>query len=239
MALISETALRDIFRNPGSYLEHETYRSLVLWVYGVRPEMIQFIRAHSTFTVTAPTIPQGWSPPENLGLPSDGRGRITLGYFEEKGTMHECAHVLWHWRRKDMPHLKLQLAQAVVRLANETEPVFAKASDFAKGYVYGIGNWPGMYALYGKPKDLHALTETDLEHIIDWEIYAGFASYTMGQYRTGKRRLPVEMWRFLDDMFIPRVMLKPYYERASDAGLATGQGETFSEAGDNLVSNGG
>ena len=208
---MSKLALHDLLDNPGNYQQHETYRSLVLWVYGVRPEMIKFIRAASTFKID-PLMQQGWTPPEALGLLPTDKGRIVCNYFQAEATIHECAHVLWHWRRTHAPFKKLQLAQAVATAVIENDPgASVETYNFLKGYVYGVGGWPGMYASGGRPKNLALLTDSDLPYIIDWEIYAGLCSFTFGRFAKGVRRVPQSLWPYLHDLFTGQTLVDPPY----------------------------
>ena len=220
---------------PLEYDYSERYRDLVLHAFGFKPEAISFIKAKSTFKVRrlwqkSPPgaiekiyrhiryggIGQGWSPPASY----DGIGKIVLGYFQAEGCLHECSHVFYHWRRHEQPELKLALAKELVLLADYGPSlIFFEAVIFARGYVYGIGTWPGMFAEGGrKVADVHRLTEADLPHINDWEIFAGLASFTMGKWRnhvvgtTAKCLLPAGFDRFFDSMLTGQVLVTPYYE---------------------------
>ena len=190
----------------------EAYRQMTLHAYGVVPWAIDFIVKHSTFEVdTALAYGGGWYPP--LVADSTGKGRIVLRSFQDEACIHENSHVWWHWRRLEQPFLPLLLARAVVKVADMDEasnPQCAEAIRFLRGYVNGIGDWPGMYALDGKVPDVHNLTEADMVHIIDWEIFAGLCSYTMGKFREGERQLPPELWPFVDRFFTGTIWRRPY-----------------------------
>lgn len=47
---------------------------------------------------------------------------------------------------------------------------------------------------------------------MDWEIYAGLSSWTMGKYKDGPRALPSYMWRYFTPEFTGVVSEKPVYE---------------------------
>ncbi len=133
----------------------------------------------------------------------DSRGRTGGGYWwpdqkkvdlfsaQEEAAIHEIAHAWWHERRlEDANAAKLMVA--VVKLAEERDPRYARAAGLANQYVYGIpsqhdpnsptGWWRGM------------LVEGN-----DWEMYAGLASGVMG------------------DISLLPPYLRPFYEELFDA----------------------
>ena len=190
----------------------EGYRQVVMAGHGFRPEATQFITEKSDYRV-APKIKedekQGWSPPLSL----NDKGSVRLFYWEAQGTAHECAHVYWHWRRIVHPEERLGLCRDLVTVSKLVGTEYDAVARFAEVYLYGDGgNFAGMYAYQGlRPRNLHDIDANDLSAIIDWEIFAGLASWTMGAYKVGVHRLPPLLWRYFEPMFTGHILLKPYY----------------------------
>lgn len=117
------------------------------------------------------------------------RKLVDLFTAQAEAAIHELAHAWWHERRLQGT-AAADLIVAVVRLSEETDPRYARATELARQYVYGIpsqrdpnsptGWWRGM------------LVEGN-----DWEMFAGLASGTMGQLD----RLPDYVRRFYVGLF--------------------------------------
>jgi hypothetical protein len=119
------------------------------------------------------------------------RKLVDLFTVQEEAAIHELAHAWWHERRLQGQNAA-ELMVAVMRLTEETDPRYARATELAHHYVYGIpsqrdpnsptGWWRGM------------LVEGN-----DWEMYAGLASGVMGHLD----RLPSYVRRFYEGLFDP------------------------------------
>jgi len=48
--------------------------------------------------------------------------------------------------------------------------------------------------------------------VLDREMFAGLAAWTMGRYRSGSRALPKSLWPFLSPIFTGRIYRTPYYD---------------------------
>ncbi len=203
----------------------EGFRSLVMEAFGVRSEARDFIKAKCPdFSINPmPGYGGGWFAPATL----DGVGKVQLAAWQAEACLHECSHVWWHWKRQlGSQHEKESLAFQVALYSQLDSGLVermgicpAAVVDFMKGYYFGIGTWAGMYALNGPRTDLGLIVNgkwagsgLDMGNIIDWEIYAGLCSYTMGQYKSGPRRLPQTMWWIFDEEFTGEVQATPSYE---------------------------
>lgn len=182
------------------------FREAVFRDFGFRPEAARHIRGTSAVEVKrldANSGGGGWAPWDRL---------VILETMQREAAVHEFAHVWWHDRRRAHPEERKTLARDVVRLADmdpARHPEHAEAIVFARGYVNGIGDWPGMYP---EVRDKRRLTAEDLEkRVLDWEIFAGFCSYTMGDLTHGPRRLPAFMARHFQGLFTGRLREVPYY----------------------------
>ena len=158
--------------------------------YGFTQEAKNFINSHSGFEIQNTDCCScgggGWYPGEQM---------IRTGGCGLEGILHEHSHVWWHWYRLDHQLDAINLAKDVVRWADE-------GNEFARGYVYGICDdtcrnsvtqrcecgWKGMYCTDNGCANIHNIKSSDFDFtmsatnakIIDWEIYAGICSYTMG-----------------------------------------------------------
>lgn len=113
------------------------------------------------------------------GLWQPARGEVLLHTAQEEAAVHELAHAWWHPRRNQ---LKDELIDATVRLSSEPDPQYSIMAKLAHGYVHGIPEqpWEGL-----------------LKSRNDHEMYAGFASATMGDM--GK--LPPYIRKFYHGLF--------------------------------------
>lgn len=187
------------------------FRQQLFALFGFTRQAAEYIAGTSSFDVHKPDTTQGgggWCPWDRL---------VLLNGSQREAAVHECCHVFWHDYRRMYPNLARDLARDVVRLADMDPrrfPHCRAAIEFARGYVNGIGTWKGMYATdRGKVADVHHLTDDDFAHrVIDWEIFAGFCSWTMGRFKDGPHRLPRFMWRYFEPVFTGTIHARPYYD---------------------------
>jgi hypothetical protein len=114
---------------------------------------------------------------------------------QAEALIHELAHAYWEEARR-VGDTAAELVAAVQRLAKERDPRYRDAATLAGHYVNGIktqpdpnsptGYWLGMRQPDGS--------------WIDWEIFAGLASGTMGDLR----KLPPYVRRFYEGLFEAR-----------------------------------
>ena len=119
-----------------------------------------------------------------------GRKLVELLTVQEEAAIHELAHAWWQERRL-VGTTAAELMVACVKLSEETDPRYRRATELANHYVYGLRNqrdensptgwWMGMYVGLGA----------------DWEIFAGLASGVMGDLRL----LPPYVRRFYEGFF--------------------------------------
>lgn len=117
------------------------------------------------------------------------RKLVDLFTAQEEAAIHEIAHAWWHPRRVEQRNAA-EMIVATVKLSEEDDPQYARASQIANYYVYGIptqrdensptGWWLGQLVEQGN----------------DWECYAGLASAVMGD----KRKLPPYVRRFYEEL---------------------------------------
>jgi hypothetical protein len=109
--------------------------------------------------------------------PSAREVRLFTG--QPEAAVHELAHAWWHFRREK---LKDEMIEATVRLSAENDPRYSELARLAFGYVHGIPEqpWEGLLVTRN-----------------DWEMFAGFASGTMGDMR----KLPPYMRRLYAGLF--------------------------------------
>lgn len=187
---------------PATFSNANEFREYIFQNFGFTGSAKDLIRNTSTIEV------------ENFNSTSGGGGwypdvrvvRLLTAQYE--AAVHELSHVWWHSYRN--VEKILPLVRDVVRLADGDGP--PAAVNFARGYVYGIGDWPGMYCTNYGCADLHDIGEDDLAKIIDWEIYAGFSSWTMGKFKNGSHVLPSYLWPYFQPEFTGTISLTPYYE---------------------------
>jgi hypothetical protein len=109
--------------------------------------------------------------------PASREVRLFTGQHE--AAVHELAHAWWHYRRE---RLKEEMIEATVRLSAEKDLRYGELARLAFGYVHGIPEqpWEGLLVTRN-----------------DWEMFAGFASGTMGDMR----KLPPYMRRLYQGLF--------------------------------------
>ena len=91
-------------------------------------------------------------------------GRVFCFTGQHEAMLHELAHC-WYQPRK--PRLRKQMLAATLRAAHDTSRRYQGACKLAHGYVYGIA---------GQGRWREGLMD-DENH---WEMFAGFASFCMG-----------------------------------------------------------
>lgn len=192
------------------------FREQIFELYGFTLGAREFIRNNSGIVVHSFSDFGGggyWHPDQTL---------VELFTAQHQAAVHELSHTWWHRFRAAHPEMKMGLAKDVVKLADMdvfSSPQYKAAIQFAHSYVYGVGDWIGMYgnADYENntaelPADIHNLTIEDfLYKINDWEIFAGFCSWTMGRYKTGPHILPQFLWKYLSTLFTGAIKIVPYY----------------------------
>lgn len=188
------------------------FREKMFQYYGFTSEASQHVRSTSIIVIHDP-------PTEGGGFWWPGYRKVELFGFSHEAAVHELSHAWWEDYRMQNHNLIIDLAKDVVRLADmdpRLNPDLASAIAFARGYVYGIENWKGMYSTDSGSADVHSLQEADFSaskpRVMDWEIYAGFCSWTMGRFKEGSHKLPNFMWRYFDPEFIGRILVTPYYD---------------------------
>lgn len=192
------------------------FRKKIFEWYGFTEHAREFIRANSAILVRDLQSTAGggfWHPDKRL---------VEVFGAQHESTVHELSHVWWHWFRLEHGELRKDLARDVVRLSDMDpglHPEFVRIIHFAREYAFGAGEWIGMYgnADYHNnrenlPHDVHNLTEEDFEfRVNDWEIFAGFSSFTMGKFKDGPRKIPEFMWKYFEQLFSGKILVIPYY----------------------------
>ncbi len=108
---------------------------------------------------------------------------------QDEAAIHELAHAFWHDARERDDNAKAMM-DAVLRLADEPDPRYARAQGLAHHYVHGIPTQPDPTSPTGYWRGM--LVEEN-----DWEMFAGLASGTMGDMRL----LPPYVRRFYVGLF--------------------------------------
>ena len=108
---------------------------------------------------------------------------------QDEAALHELAHAFWHEARERDDNAR-EIMDAVVRLADERDPRYARAQSLAHAYVHGIPTQPDPDSPTGFWRGM--LVEEN-----DWEMFAGLASGTMGDMRL----LPPYARRFFVGLF--------------------------------------
>jgi hypothetical protein len=109
---------------------------------------------------------------------------------QDEAAVHELAHAYWHDARL-VGTAARDLMDAVVRLADEPDPRYARAQKLAYDYVHGIPTQPDPNSPTGYWRGM--LVEEN-----DWEMFAGLASGVMGDMRL----LPPYVRRFYAGLFV-------------------------------------
>jgi hypothetical protein len=109
---------------------------------------------------------------------------------QDEAAIHELAHAFWHDAR-EVGTTAREIMDAVVRLAEEPDPAYARAQQLAHHYVHGIPTQPDPSSPTGYWRGM--LVEQN-----DWEMFAGLASGVMGDMRL----LPPYVRRFCAGLFV-------------------------------------
>ncbi|MDP3973826.1 MAG: fibronectin type III domain-containing protein [Candidatus Daviesbacteria bacterium] len=201
------------FTVPASFGTADIFRDVILSAYGFTDNASKFIKDNSKISVTdlsgSCAGGGGWQPQSQT---------VTLNCAQHEAAVHELAHVWWHTFRLQNPEMAKGLARDLVRLANGDGSATAVA--FAKTYVQGDGgSFEGMYCTDNGCADVQNIKDSDFDlteaasnaKIIDWEIFAGLSSWTMGQFKSGTRALPSYLWKYFEPMFTGVIQVTPYY----------------------------
>ena len=189
-----------------------TYRDYMFSTYGFTSTAQNFIKSNSSIRVKDLNGTCGggfWIPWEKT---------VETNCAQHEATIHELSHAWWHTRRLQNPADARGLVRDLVRLADGDGSSTAVA--FARGYVYGIGDWKGMYCTSQGCADVHNIQDSDFDltestynaKIIDWEIYAGLSSWTMGKFKDGSHALPSYLWKYFEPEFTGTIQVTPYYD---------------------------
>ena len=114
---------------------------------------------------------------------------------QAEALIHELAHAYWEDARQQ-PGLAGGLVEAVIRLADETDPRFARAATLAGHYVRGIPTQPDPNSSTGWWQGMRQPDGTWL----DWEMFAGLASGVMADITL----LPPYVRVFYEGLFVAR-----------------------------------
>ncbi len=149
-------------------------------------------------------ISGGWWDSQNL--------TVRLPTANEEGTIHELAHALYDKKLAQDPTFGKRILETTIKFANSelSDPSYAKAYEEAKTYVGENGKYLGGI------DDKDHITEEDAKNCNNaTEIFASFASFTMGQYDSGERTLPPELQEFYKDVFTGQETGEIYYQADS------------------------
>jgi hypothetical protein len=114
---------------------------------------------------------------------------------QAEALIHELAHAYWEDARQNTA-VADGLVEAVIRLADEREPRYARAATLAGHYVNGIPSQPDPDSPTGW---WQGMRQPDGSWM-DWEIFAGLASGVMGDLRL----LPPYVREFYEQLFETR-----------------------------------
>jgi hypothetical protein len=117
------------------------------------------------------------------------RSLVQVRGCQEEAALHELAHAFWHERRLEGNNAR-DFMDAVVKLADERDPRYARAATLAGHYVNGIPTQPDPSSPTGYWRGM--LVEDN-----DWEMFAGLASGVMGDMQ----RLPTYVRQFYSGLF--------------------------------------
>lgn len=152
------------------------------------PQARDWLRANIRFEVRNPASASGggyWWPQFR---------KVELFTAQYEAAIHELAHAWWHDRRR---RLKDELVGAVIRLADEPDPRYARAAELAGHYVRGIATQPGFERGMLLPEPEWGQGGGPRGEWNDWEMFAGLASGVMADIRL----LPPYVRPFFADLF--------------------------------------
>ncbi|HSX18887.1 MAG TPA: hypothetical protein VLE91_02000 [Candidatus Saccharimonadales bacterium] len=194
----------------GSYNDPVSLRDFLFCAFGVNADAANRIK--NTTTIKLATDCSCWY----------GSSReVHILDLAREGALHELSHAFWEDERGDA-NKRLTLVKDLIKLGTTNDPNYSNATKFAHDYMYGIGDWKGMFCDYGNNrcvgKDPVTLSDSEIINytanwqILDHEIYAGFASWTMGKFYDGPHKLPDFMAAHFTKEFSGKVIAVPYYE---------------------------
>jgi len=175
--------------------ECDQFQQRVIADYGFTPEASEYLS-----TVPFIMANENWNPAVDGGAHWHPDSReIHASYFQDEAAVHEMAHA-WYDYNNGTQEWGEDLAQATIRLSQmdpQQYPQYAQAIAEADKYV----------------NTLHWADPSNPDDHCAYELYASFASFTMGQYQTGPRQLPEFMWKFYESLFTGVIDVTPYYEQ--------------------------
>ena len=143
--------------------------------------------------------------PLTIKTPTNNGGGLTywdhveLEGYNHEAALHEFCH--WVWERtgllnSDYVRSYIDAYEKLAKSDKKTNRDTSNAAAFAKLQLYGDNaEFPGILQL------------SDYDH-----AFVSLASYHMGQYTKGTRRLPSYMWPYFDKVFSRTTLITPYYE---------------------------
>ena len=158
-----------------------TFMNNILCAYAFTPEANEYIQKNVSLFVsneTAPDVGGGWWQSWDKV--------VRLNSMQHEAAVHEFSHAWYDHLVAGDPDVANRLVSSTLQLAAMDPgqyPQYAQAIAEAQSYV-GKG-W----------------TDSASKDYAPWELYASFASFTMGQVREGERQLPEAMWDFYDSLF--------------------------------------
>lgn len=199
---------------PTAAQEIESFRESILTYFGFTESAAAYLRG-------IPLEIQDWSSNTGGGSWDPVNKVIHLKTLQQEAAVGAFAMAWWDQRRLEDTQAPLRLARAVVRLARRKSSTGVSA--LARSYVAGDSErgWAGYFCGDGgRCADLDGLGAPDFDfspgapraRVLDREIFAGLAAWTMGRYRSGSRALPRELWEFYEPLFTGKIFRTPYYE---------------------------
>lgn len=194
----------------------DDFRETIFKQYGFTQAAQNYIRSNSLIRVDQSGSGGGGFLPGANGA----RDVVSLNSFQQEAAVHELSHVWYNRLRQDDPHTVWYLVETVVKIADmPLIPEYKDIINFLHVYVYGDSSFNGMFCNNGDCADPHHLTDQDIDtsknpthaKVIDWEIYAGLASFTMGKIFNGPRKMPPELSNIFDMQFTGVVTGPLYY----------------------------
>ncbi|OGD85162.1 hypothetical protein A2696_00265 [Candidatus Curtissbacteria bacterium RIFCSPHIGHO2_01_FULL_41_13] len=202
---------------PG-YNDANSLREFIFCAFGFREEAASRIRNTTSIVVKDLNSTSGG------GLWYAVSRKVELLTAQREAAVHELSHAFWEDERGDSQR-RLSLVKDLIKLATldkNTNSQYVNAINFAYEYVWGTGDWKGMFCAYDQKtcvnKDPRNLTDQEVIDftrsyiILDHEIYAGFSSWTMGKINSGSHQLPSFMATHFTEEFSGSTKAVPYYE---------------------------
>ena len=150
--------------------------------YGFSAPAVSFFR---TLRLEAGDLSQEWGG----GFWWSDQRLVQVRGAQDEAAIHELAHAFWDGARERDDNARAMM-DAIVRLAEEPDPRYARAQVLAHHYVHGIPTQPDPNSPTGYWRGM--LVEEN-----DWEMFAGLASGVMGDMAL----LPPYVRRFYAGLF--------------------------------------